>query len=128
MQTSAVGYCYGRPKHQATDIGRSVVLAAPLRSVNRRLALIVVFRSGKWLPGTSLYRVLITRRQGADTVVVVSPFSLRVMPTRITLYSSSLFHQNEYVPVAKQTENNKLINLTININSQHIQHDEVGNT
>ena len=31
-------------------------------------------------------------------------------------------------PVAKQTENNKLANLTININSQHIQHDEVGNT
>jgi len=28
-------------------------------------------------------------------------------------------------PVAKQTENNKLINFTININSQHIQHDEV---
>ena len=28
-------------------------------------------------------------------------------------------------PVAKQTENNKLTNLTININSQHIQHDEV---
>ena len=31
-------------------------------------------------------------------------------------------------PVAKQTENNKLTNLTVNINSQHIQHDEVGNT
>ena len=31
-------------------------------------------------------------------------------------------------PVAKQTENNKLTNLTININSQYIQHDEVGNT
>jgi len=31
-------------------------------------------------------------------------------------------------PVAKQTENNKLSNLTIDINSQHIQHDEVGNT
>ena len=30
--------------------------------------------------------------------------------------------------VAKQTENNKLTNLTISINSQHIQHDEVGNT
>jgi len=30
-------------------------------------------------------------------------------------------------PVAKQTENNKLTNSTININSQHIQHDEVGN-
>jgi len=29
-------------------------------------------------------------------------------------------------PVTKQTENNKLTNLTININS-HIQHDEVGN-
>jgi len=31
-------------------------------------------------------------------------------------------------PVAKQTEKNKLTNLTININSQHIQHDEVGDT
>ena len=31
-------------------------------------------------------------------------------------------------PVAKQMENNKLTNLTINTNSQHIQHDEVGNT
>ena len=33
-----------------------------------------------------------------------------------------------FFPVAKQTENNNLTNLTININSQHIQHDEVGNT
>jgi len=31
-------------------------------------------------------------------------------------------------PVAKQTENNKLTNLTANIKSQHIQHGEVGNT
>jgi len=31
-------------------------------------------------------------------------------------------------PVAKQTENNKLTNLTININSQHIQLDEGGYT
>ena len=31
-------------------------------------------------------------------------------------------------PVVKQTKNNKLTNSTININSQHIQHDEVGNT
>jgi len=31
-------------------------------------------------------------------------------------------------PVAKQTENNKITNLTIDINSQYIQHDEVGNT
>jgi len=31
-------------------------------------------------------------------------------------------------PVAKATENNELTNLTININSQHIQHDKLGNT
>ena len=31
-------------------------------------------------------------------------------------------------PAAKETENNKLTNLTININSRHILHDEVGNT
>jgi len=31
-------------------------------------------------------------------------------------------------PVAKQTQkNNKLINFTINVNSQHVQHVEVGN-
>ena len=30
--------------------------------------------------------------------------------------------------VAKKTENNKLTNLIININSPHIHHDEVGNT
>jgi len=29
--------------------------------------------------------------------------------------------------VAKETKNNKLNNLTININSQHEQHDDVGN-
>ena len=38
-----------------------------------------------------------------------------------------IFISPEWIyPVAKQTENNKLTNLTININSQHIQHDEVG--
>ena len=31
-------------------------------------------------------------------------------------------------PVAKRMENNQSTNLTININSQHIHHDEVGNT
>jgi len=37
-----------------------------------------------------------------------------------------IFISREWIhPVAKQTENNKLTNLTININSQHIQHDEV---
>jgi len=36
--------------------------------------------------------------------------------------------QEGIYPVAKQTEKNRLTNLTININSQHIQHDEVGNT
>jgi len=30
-------------------------------------------------------------------------------------------------PVAKETKNKKLNNLTINTNSQHVQHDEVGN-
>jgi len=40
-----------------------------------------------------------------------------------------IFISPEWIyPVAKQTENNKLTYLTININSQHIQHDEVGNT
>jgi len=29
---------------------------------------------------------------------------------------------------SKTNGNNKLTNLTININSQHIQHDEVGDT
>ena len=38
-----------------------------------------------------------------------------------------IFISPEWIyPVAKQKENNKLTNLkTININSQHIQHDEV---
>ena len=45
-----------------------------------------------------------------------------------TSFDVKIFILPEWIyPVAKQTENNKLINLTININSQHIQHDEVGN-
>jgi len=40
-----------------------------------------------------------------------------------------LFISPEWIyPIAKQTENNKLSNLTINTNSQNIQHDDVGNT
>jgi len=43
------------------------------------------------------------------------------------VYENLYFTKKRIYPVAKQTENNKLTNLTININSQHIQHDEVGN-
>jgi len=40
-----------------------------------------------------------------------------------------IFISPEFIyPVAKETENNELTNLTININSQHIQHDKLGNT
>jgi len=34
-----------------------------------------------------------------------------------------LYFTRMIYPVAKQTKNNKLTNLTININSQHIQHE-----
>ena len=40
----------------------------------------------------------------------------------------NLYFTRMIYPVAKQTENNKLTNLTININSQHKQHDKVVNT
>jgi len=42
--------------------------------------------------------------------------------------NENLYFTRMIYPVAKQIENNKLTNLTININSQDIQHDEVGNT
>jgi len=40
----------------------------------------------------------------------------------------NLYFARMIYPVAKRAENNDLTNLTININSEHIQHDEVGDT
>ena len=46
-----------------------------------------------------------------------------------TQHALEIFISPEWIyPVAKETKNNKLHNLTINMNSQHVQHDEVGNT
>jgi len=46
---------------------------------------------------------------------------------RIRLGFENLYFTRTIYPVAKQTENNKLTDLTINTNSKHVQHDEVGN-
>jgi len=57
-----------------------------------------------------------------------------VAPRRGPPAQTNRCHENLYFTrmningAAKQTENNKSINLTININGQQIQHDEVGNT
>jgi len=51
---------------------------------------------------------------------------------RVQLYCYSIlnvFISPEWIyPLAKQTKNDKLNNLTINMNSQHVHNDEVGNT
>ena len=47
-----------------------------------------------------------------------------------TFFFENLYFTRMVYPAAKQTENNNLTNLTIHINkfSQHIEHNEVGNT
>jgi len=43
-------------------------------------------------------------------------------------YENLYFTRMKIYPVANETKNNQLNNLTINMNSQHVQHDEIGNT
>jgi len=47
---------------------------------------------------------------------------------RLTTVLENLYFTRMNISGSKTNGNNKLTNLTININSQHIQHDEVGDT
>ena len=46
----------------------------------------------------------------------------------ISCHFKNLYFTEMNISGSKTNGNNKLSNLTININSQHIQHDEVGDT
>jgi len=63
-----------------------------------------------------------------DESICSAAVTMRAVSTITAATFENLYFTRMIYPAAEQTENNNLTNLTINVNSQHTQHDEVGNT
>jgi len=101
-------------------------VAAYVRSARRYTTVIIVLKLLRYMHQAS------PRREPACCMGshrIASAPGVTCHPAQQTFPPSKIFISPEWIyPVAKRTENNKSTNLTININSRHIPHGEVGDT